>query len=64
MKRYCWYNTETKKFSESWTDGAWMHDVEGLIENAAKEWVLIEYVILTDHPDFTINKTMGGIEHD
>lgn len=63
MVHYCWYNTENKQFSRSWVEGEWMQDVEELKRNHSREHVLIKYEIITDHPDFRIDETMGEL-HD
>lgn len=61
MTRYCWYNTETKQFSDSWVDGAWGSDVDELKNNLSSNWVLVKYEVITNHPDFTIDDTMGVV---
>lgn len=52
MKMYCFYNKETKKFSNSWDEAHHKKYFTGMTQT--KNLKLIEYTCLND-PSFTIN---------
>jgi hypothetical protein len=51
MEKYVWFQKSTGKFSDSWDENTWGHNLDDLCrlgDRSEGDWTLIRYEVLTE----------------